>query len=391
MPRIYLAIDNCFASKRWVHPADWARKVRQLGVGYVEASADNECDPLYSTPEALADWARQVRRLPEDRGVRVANLYSGHGTYATLGLGHRDPRIGKHILDDWIRPMVDLAAGVGAGLGFYTHAFSQDVLEDPAAYQRARAELIESLSQVSTYAAQRGLPSVGIEQMYTPHQIPWRFEDARSLLRDVHARSGHPLYLTLDAGHASGQRRFLMPTEEQIREHVAKAKHGARSFLYAGPQEAQEILERMAATGDLAPMNELLDRMRTAPHLFCHDPQEGDFYQWLERMGCYSPIVHLQQTDGHRSAHAPFTPEHNADGVVDPKRVLSAIAASYRRPIDETLPPRCSEIYLTLEIFASTACYPAKLLEELRQSVAYWRQVVHQDGLLLDTLLDASW
>ena len=47
-PRIYLAIDNCFASKRWSTPADWMKVISDAGIYYVEASADNECDPLYS-------------------------------------------------------------------------------------------------------------------------------------------------------------------------------------------------------------------------------------------------------------------------------------------------------------------------------------------------------
>ena len=85
-PRIYLAIDNCFASKRWTDPLDWARIVHQLGLGFVEASADNECDPLYADPGYLKDWVGEVQSACKGTGVRVVNLYSGHGTYTTLGL-----------------------------------------------------------------------------------------------------------------------------------------------------------------------------------------------------------------------------------------------------------------------------------------------------------------
>ena len=55
-PKIYLAIDNCFASKRWTDPHDWARVIRDLGLTYVEASADNEIDPFYSTRDFLDSW-----------------------------------------------------------------------------------------------------------------------------------------------------------------------------------------------------------------------------------------------------------------------------------------------------------------------------------------------
>lgn len=31
-PKLYLAIDNCFASKRWTEPAEWADVIRDLGL-----------------------------------------------------------------------------------------------------------------------------------------------------------------------------------------------------------------------------------------------------------------------------------------------------------------------------------------------------------------------
>ena len=46
-PKLSLAIDNRFASKRWTRPADWMQLIKDLGITLVEASADTECDPLY--------------------------------------------------------------------------------------------------------------------------------------------------------------------------------------------------------------------------------------------------------------------------------------------------------------------------------------------------------
>ena len=47
------------------------------------------------------------------------------------------------------------------------------------------------------------------------------------------------------------------------------------------------------------------------PHLFA-GPDDGDTIRWLEAFAAWSPIVHLQQTDGTQSAHLNFTPENNA-------------------------------------------------------------------------------
>lgn len=87
-PKIYLGVDNCFASKRWTRPADWMDVIRDLGLFYVEASADTECDPLYMGGAYIAEWIRDVRKQQDRTGILVKNLYSGHGTYATLGMAH---------------------------------------------------------------------------------------------------------------------------------------------------------------------------------------------------------------------------------------------------------------------------------------------------------------
>ena len=71
-PRIFLAIDNCFAYKRWTASARY--------------------------------------------GPRVVNIYSGHGTYSTLGLGHPDQRVRDVMHRKWMEPMMDAAADLGAGL-----------------------------------------------------------------------------------------------------------------------------------------------------------------------------------------------------------------------------------------------------------------------------------
>jgi len=43
--------------------------------------------------------------------------------------------------------------------------------------------------------------------------------------------------------------------------------------------------------------------------------QDSDPYAWLEKFGKYSPIIHIQQTDGKADRHWPFTQEYNKQGV----------------------------------------------------------------------------
>ena len=59
-PIISIGIDNCFALKRWVTPAEWSRVIRDMGMKYVEVVADLEIEPLL-TPKACHDeWIEAV-------------------------------------------------------------------------------------------------------------------------------------------------------------------------------------------------------------------------------------------------------------------------------------------------------------------------------------------
>ena len=389
-PRIYLAIDNCFASKRWTRPAEWAAVVRDLGLTCVEASADNECDALYSTAAYRDQWADQVRDAYQRTGVRVVNLYSGHGTYATLGLGHTDRGVRDHMLNDWAKVMVETAGRLDAGLGFFCHAFDLATLEDPAAYESAERDLYDRLAEVAAHAARCGARTVGVEQMYTPHQIPWTLDGADTLMREVLARSGQPFYLTIDTGHQIGQRRFLRPQRSDLIDAVRRTQ-GRRvpDGLWLGSRRAYDLFREAAAapTGDhdalLARVEAEMDR---CPYLFA-SYEDGDPYAWLERFACYSPIIHLQQTDGTSSSHWPFTEAYNRAGVIHGDRLLGAIATAYARDVDPGLPPRCEDLYLTIEVFSGTADLPVDIISRLEDTVAYWRRYVPSDGLTLDALL----
>ena len=382
-PKIYLAIDNCFASKRYTHPSEWAEVIRDLGLTYVEASADNECDPMYMGQEYLSWWSGEVKKAMAATGIVVANLYSGHGTYATLGLSHTHPIVRDRFLNKWLKPMAKTAASVGAGLGFYCHAFTDSVLQDPQKYAEAEHTLYRDLAELAAFGAAEGLGILGVEQMYTPHQIPWTVEGSEKLLREVYLIGGAPFYLTVDVGHMNGQRKFSRPDDERILEMHARYKAGDPvPELWLGPKKAVKLFEN----SDSLPLNEINALMDEYPHMFA-PAEDGDPYRWLERLAGYSPIIHLQQANATSSPHWAFTKENNARGIVEPEKVLRAIKAHYDAAPAEWLPPLLPDLYLTLEIFTGTADINRAVLQRIRESVAYWRAFIPEDGLTLDRLV----
>jgi D-erythrulose 1-phosphate 3-epimerase len=385
-PKIYLAVDNCFASKRWTRPAEWMELLGRMGITCVEASADNECDPLYMDREYLERWVQEVKSESRKSGVRVVNLYSGHGTYTTLGLAHHDIAVRNRIQHEWLKPMADIAAKLGAGLGFYCHAFSDSVLQNPQAYNETEADLYARLADIAKYSRDVGVRTPGVEQMYTPHQIPWTIEGSKRLLKEVFRFSQSPFYLTLDTGHQSGQSKFLRPDARQIGEMAARfRKDGYQPSFWLGPISAYELFQQMIHEPfekQAAYIEQIISEMELYPYLFAKQ-SDGDTYRWLEELGCYSPIVHLQQTTGGSSAHQPFTEEYNRKGIIFGEPLLMALEKAYQTPDGGGFPPKCEEIYLTLEIFSSTSEMNTDIMKKIQDSIQYWRQFIPIDGMKL--------
>ncbi|MBE6686432.1 MAG: hypothetical protein E7591_04280 [Ruminococcaceae bacterium] len=383
-PKIYLAIDNCFGSKRWTEPIEWMNTIKELGLYYVESSADTECDPLYMGDAYMKDWADKVNEGSDKTGVKVANIYSGHGTYATLGLAHTDIRVRERFLKEWLMPMVDTAKSIGSGFGFFCHAFSDSVLQDAKRYAEFKDNLINDLGALAAYAKEKGCGYLGVEQMYSPHQIPWTVEGAREMIREIYKRSGAPMYITVDVGHQSGQRKFVRLSREEIAE--AHKKYLAGDFLpslWLGTVKAFEIFEDAKET-----TGEMLDAIESEmdSHSYMFAPyKDGDPYEWLRELGGYSPIVHLQQTNGSSSGHQPFTKECNEKGIITGEKVIEALKAAYSKD-DHDMPEKCDEIVLTLEMFTGTADINRAALQRLRETVAYWRQFIPRDGMKLSEL-----
>lgn len=92
---------------------------------------------------------------------------------------------------------------------------------------------------------------------------------------------------------------------------------------------------------------------------------DRDPYAWLERLGSRAPVVQLQQTDGRADHHAPFTPQTNATGIIDPAKVLTALDRS-----------GAADVALILEIIPPFEQDDDQVLEDLRQSAGYWRDAL---------------
>jgi sugar phosphate isomerase/epimerase len=102
----------------------------------------------------------------------------------------------------------------------------------------------------------------------------------------------------------------------------------------------------------------------------CTPGAEGDEanpYAWLRKLGNAAPMIHLQQSEADSDRHWPFTAENNRVGRVDATHVLQAL--------EDT---GAGEFTLFLEVVPPFLKSDQLVIDELIESVEYWREAIAQ-------------
>jgi len=96
------------------------------------------------------------------------------------------------------------------------------------------------------------------------------------------------------------------------------------------------------------------------------NPDDTDPYAWLRAFAKESPLIHLKQSLKDKGGHYPFTPEINVQGKILAEKVIRTLQES-----------GCEETLLLLELsFREREPFDSRILDDVKTSVAYWRQFV---------------
>lgn len=116
----------------------------------------------------------------------------------------------------------------------------------------------------------------------------------------------------------------------------------------AGQRQAVRAVAKLSQERRLREgADEILSGMEEYGHLFA-GPEDTDEYEWFRRLAKYSPIVHMQQTDGVTAGHVSFTPKANKRASL----LENACSQQSRNPMParmKSCPGR--KIYLSFELF----------------------------------------
>ena len=261
--------------------------------------------------------------------------------------------------------------------------FSFDLL-DPKVSQPARGKMIEKTRKTanshgleihSTFA---GLAAYSFNQLLHPdagiRQDALRWcEEAILSTSEIGARG------TGGALGALSMRDFNTPSRKEslVRQLIESLQHlaqlaaseGQEFLLWEPTAVAREICHTMEEARNF---HTEANKDSALPVSFCLDvghqcsmntsSEDRDPYAWLKEFAPLSPAIHIQQTDGVSDSHWPFSKQFNRKGIIEPESTVKAIQKS-----------GAEEVYLFLEIIHPFEADENQVLEDVKESVEYWK------------------
>ena len=150
------------------------------------------------------------------------------------------------------------------------------------------------------------------------------------------------------------------------------AKNSGLEYLLWEPMSIKrEMGETIKKTLSL---NKKLNNKKTGiPINICLDVDHGDLsstnpedknpYKWIEKVGDFSPVIHIKQRTKNVFGHKPFTKKFNKEGLIKPKKIISQLKKL-----------SVEEVYLYLELsFREREPYDSNVISDLQESINFWK------------------
>jgi sugar phosphate isomerase/epimerase len=244
-----------------------------------------------------AELCAEVAQTAAQFGLELGSSFTGLIVYAQNHLAHPSPHVRGQAYR-WYQAAIEVSARLGAkATGGHMGAMSVADFADPARRSELRAAVIDAVRGLTQDAAQHGQSCLLWEPMPDAREFPHTPQEAIAVLEEVNAGAAVPVQLCFDLGHCA-----------------------------PGP-----------------------------------DGSVADPHAWLAELLPWTPIVHLQQTDGKGDRHWPFAPAYAEVGIVDPARVVEIARSSPLPRVD-----------LVFEVSHAFDAAPQQILDDLRWSVEAW-------------------
>lgn len=265
---VKLGISTGFTIKRWAHPADWVRLVKEeLGLDIIQFSFD-QLDPR-STNEFITKYCDLVRYECAKYNVTLHSTFTGLSIYSHNLLYH---------------PLLE---GRLDGIDWFEKAFA----------------ITQRLGCNATGGPFGGMDIATFLNKNNENSI-------------IQANAEESLINLLKKAKKYGVKDFYWEATPIEREGSITIKD-TRSFI----EKINDLAGEEAATFSLC-----FDVGHTTNPILSKDDRNP--YQWIESLYDHIPIVHLQQTDGRLDRHWAFTKQNNKIGTINPTKLFDSLEKS---------------------------------------------------------------
>ena len=207
--RLRLAINNCFAVKRWPLADEWAQIVAgELGLDSVQHSLDLvDLGAGESEQEAQAE---EVRNACARAGLVVHSVFTGLAAYSSNMMLAPAPDARRRAAGYWAAAIRFAARLEATSVGGHLGSLSRADADNPERRAALWDELDEHLESLRRLAGERGVAALLVENMACERE-PSTMGEMRSLMREREGRRA-AVRLCLDVGHqcvpgSSGEER----------------------------------------------------------------------------------------------------------------------------------------------------------------------------------------
>jgi len=299
MGQYVLGLNNGWVAKRFPEPEVWAEIVATKLDVNVVQFSFDLLDPMVDD-EILNEAVSRTLDACDERGIKLQSCFTGGTAYGGNLLLHPSSKMRKRGFE-WYSRAIDVSRMLHVeDLGGYMGALSAKDFNDPQRRQSLLSGQEEYVRSLSQLCSEAGLERLLWEIMPVSREPPSTIREARNLLQRVR-HSPTPVKLCIDVGHTCN------------------------------------------------------------PH--ATDLRDRDPYAWLTDLGADSPSVHVQQTDGERDRHWPFTEEFNKIGIIDGERILSSLDKS-----------GANRVYIYPEVFPAVEQDDGEVIDAMVQTVRYWKE-----------------
>jgi sugar phosphate isomerase/epimerase len=290
-----------YAAKRWIEPEIWGQQIGERWGLRYAQFCFDLLDPR-STLDLRKKMCAEIKNAAQKYNFVVHSCLTGSGTFFYPLLMHPYQE-GRDDAVQWCKLAAETSEMMGAiAVGGPLGAATSEDYKVKERFTFLMDQLAAGMRTFAEFGAQYNQEFVIFEPSNLEREGLIRLDFAEDLFKDFNRDTPIPVYFMLDVGH----------------------------------QCSPEV-----------------------------SGQDSDPYIWLEKLGKYSPIVHIQQTDGVADRHWPFTKEFNEKGIIKFDKVLNSLEKSGLK-----------EVWIFPEFFYGTDADEEKVLSDIDESIAYLKKFI---------------